>query len=88
MGRPTKNWAWLTFFAIQIPLLALEGLGKKLLKQQHWHVPRLISIIATQAVLLWLADAFFFPPCLDTGLADRVVDAIKGHVNQLVAFFN
>ena len=87
MGTHTRHWAWLLFFTSQIPLLALESYGKKLLKQQHWRIPNWSSILLTMAVLLWLADSFFFPPCLDTGLADRVVDAVKANVNQLTALF-
>lgn len=86
MGIHTRNWAWLTFFSIQVPFMALETVSKKLMKQYHLHLPRWLSVLVTMAVLLFLADTFFFPPCLETGLADRVLYAIKGNVSQLVIF--
>ncbi len=86
MGIHTHNWAWLTFFSIQVPFMALETVGKKVMKQQHMRLPRWLSILMTMAVLLFLADTFFFPPCLETGLADRVLYAIKGNVSRLVTF--
>ena len=88
MGIHTRHWAWLTFFTIQVPLIALESIGKKLMKRYHLHLPHWVSIMATMAVLLWIADAFFFPPCLETGLADRVLHAIQGNVRQLVTLFS
>lgn len=87
MGVHTRNWAWLTFFSVQVPLMALEAMGKKLMKQNNLRLPRWLSISLTMAVLLWLADAFFFPPALDTGLADRVVDTIKRNASQLAGIF-
>jgi len=86
MGIHTRNWAWLTFFSIQVPFMALETVGKKLMKQHNLHLPRCLSVLMTMAVLLFLADAFFFPPCLETGLADRVLYAIKGNVSQMFTF--
>lgn len=64
---------------MQAPLLVVEALGKKLMKRHGVHVPRLPSILATMAALLWMADKFFFPPCLDTDLAGRVVDAVNNN---------
>ena len=84
MGTTTHHWAWFTFFVVQVPLLALEGVGRKWMKQHSLQVPQWLSVLVTMAVLLWLADAFFFPPCIDTGLADRVVETIKVNINQLV----
>lgn len=85
MGTHTERWKWLSFFSIQIPFLALEAYGKKLLRHCNFHIPRWISVSATLAVLLWMADTFFFPPCLETDLANRVVTAIKDNVSQLTA---
>lgn len=86
MGVHTRNWQWLTFFSIQVPLMALEAVGKKLMKRYRLRLPRWISVVMTMTVLLWLADAFFFPPCLETGLADRVLYAIKDNISQLASF--
>lgn len=86
MGIHTHNWAWLTFFSVQVPFMALETVGKQVMKQQHMRLPRWLSILMTMAVLLFLADTFFFPPCLETDLADRVLYAIKGNVSRLVTF--
>ena len=82
MGTHTHQWKWLSFFTIQIPLLALEAFGKKQMKRYGLRLPRLLSISATMAVLLWLADRFFFPPCLETDLADRVVKAVNDNFKQ------
>lgn len=64
---------------MQAPLLVLEAVGKKLMKRYGLRLPRLPSILATMAALLWMADRFFFPPCLDTDLAGRVVDAVNNN---------
>ena len=85
MGTHTQQWKWLSFFTIQIPFLALEAYSKRLLKQCNFQVPRWISVPVTLAVLMWMADTFFFPPCLETDLANRVVNAIKDNVRQLIA---
>ena len=87
MNTHTYHWKWLTFFTIQIPFLALEAAGKSLLKKHHLHVPRWISVLATLAVLMWMADTFFFPPCIETDLAERVVQTIKVNVSQLTRLF-
>ncbi|KAL3155611.1 hypothetical protein ABBQ38_010865 [Trebouxia sp. C0009 RCD-2024] len=79
MGMHTHQWKWLCFFTMQAPLLVVEALGKKLMKRHGVHVPRLPSILATMVALLWMADKFFFPPCLDTDLAGRVVTAVNNN---------
>lgn len=83
MGTHTHQWKWLTFFTIQSPLLALEAFGKKLMKRYSLHLPHVVNILATMVVLMWLADKFFFPPCLETDLADRVVMAVNDNFKQL-----
>lgn len=83
MGMHTHQWKWLCFFTMQSPLLVLEAVGKKLMKRYRVRLPRLPSILATMAILLWMADKFFFPPCLDTGLADRVVNAVNNNFKGL-----
>lgn len=85
MGVHTRNWQWLTFFSVQVPLMALEAVGMKLMKRYRFRIPQWLPVVMTMTVLLWLADAFFFPPCLETGLADRVLHAIKGNISQLVS---
>ena len=79
MGTHTHQWKWLCFFSLQTPLLVLEAVGKKVMKRHGVHLPRLPSILATMAALLWMADKFFFPPCLDTDLAGRVVGAVNSN---------
>lgn len=83
MGTHTHQWKWLCFFTMQSPLLVLEAFGKKLMKRYGIHLPRPLSILATMAALLWMADKFFFPPCLNTDLADRVVDAVNNNFKSL-----
>lgn len=83
MGTHTQQWKWLTFFTIQSPLLALEALGKKQMKRYRLHLPHVVKILATMVVLMCLADRFFFPPCLETDLADRVVTAVNDNFKQV-----
>lgn len=83
MGTHTHQWKWLTFFTLQIPLLGLESFGKELMKRYGLRVPRPLSILATMAILMYLADLFFFPPCLETDLADRVVKAVNDNFKTL-----
>lgn len=86
MGTHTHQWKWLSFFIVQVPLLALEAFGKKVMKRYNLRLPRLLSILATMVVLMWLADRFFFPPCLETALADRVVKAVSNNFKQLLMY--
>ena len=62
---------------MQGPMVLVEHLVRSQLKQRHVQLPRWVSIPLTLAILLAVGHAYFFPPPMDSGLADRVVASIK-----------
>ena len=83
MGYHTTHWAWLTFFSMQAPIIALETFVRQQLKQHRIHLPHVVQVFVTVAVLLTVADAFFFPPVVNSGLADHVVESIKKNIEGI-----
>ena len=75
MGRVTG--LWFAFFAVQGPLLWAEGALRRWGRVRGWSVPRALAIPLTLGTLLAIGHVLFFPPCTETGLADRVVDNIR-----------
>ncbi|KAK9837032.1 hypothetical protein WJX81_008263 [Elliptochloris bilobata] len=75
MGRATG--LWFAFFAVQGPLLWAEGALRRWARARGWSLPRALATPLTLGVLMAIGHALFFPPCTETGLADRVVDNIK-----------
>ena len=75
MGRITG--LWFAFFAVQGPLLWAEGVLRRWGRARGWSVPRAVAIPLTLGTLLTIGHVLFFPPCTETGLADRVVDNIR-----------
>ena len=63
--------------SLQGPMVLLEHLIRSQLKQRHAQPPRWLSIPFTLATLLAVGHMYFFPPPMDSGLADRVVVSIK-----------
>ena len=63
---------WLAFFSVQGPLCLAEAW----LSRQGVRLPRPVAVVATTAVLLLCANRFFFPPAVDTGLADKVQPSV------------
>ena len=84
MGYHTRHWGWLTFFSIQGPIVAVETVIRRQLKQHHIQLPRVVRIAVTVGVLLAIADTFFFPPLTHSGLADHVVELMKQNVDGLL----
>lgn len=76
---------WFTFFAIQGPIVLMETLLLAALARGGVTIPKPLAVVGALTVLIATGDMFFFPPCLDTGLADRVVQSIKGTFDGLLA---
>ena len=83
MGYHTTHWAWLTFFSIQAPVIAVETFVRQQLKQHRIHLPHVVQVFVTIAILLAIADAFFFPAVVNSGLADHVVESIKKNIEGI-----
>ena len=80
MRRYFLGWCpgkWLVFFSVQGPLLALEALVKAAGKRMGVKLPVLLAIPCTLGILLLLADKYFIPPVVDTGLVDLVLHSIQ-----------
>lgn len=75
---------WFLFFTIQAPITALESEIKRWAKRREIALPRWLSIPLTLGLMLVLADWFFFPPCLITGLDDRVTNSMRNNVQGLL----
>lgn len=71
---------------MQAPLIAIETTLRHLLKQKTMKLPLVISVALTIAILLAIADVYFFPPVVDSGLADHVVESIKSNFEGLINF--
>ena len=84
VGYHTAGWSWLVFFSMQAPLVAVETALRHLFKQKSIMVPHAVSVALTIAVLLATADVLFFPPVVDSGLADHVVESIKSNFESLI----
>lgn len=83
MGYHTAHWAWLTFFSMQAPIIAVETFVRQQLKQHRIHLPHVVQVFVTTVVLLTVADAFFFPPVMNSGLADHVVESVKKNIEGI-----
>jgi hypothetical protein len=75
MGRATGRW--FAFFALQGPLLWAEGHLRRAARARRCALPPALATPLTLGVLLAVAHVLFFPPCTETGLADRVVGNIR-----------
>ena len=64
---------WFSFFSLQGPLC----LAETALSRRRVSLPRPLAVIATTAVLLVLGHSLFFPPAVQTGLADLVLGSFR-----------
>ena len=75
---------WFSFFTLQGPLCLLE----KACSRQGLSLPTPLAVVATTALLLVLGHILFFPPAVQTGLADLVLasfrEAFAGPIMQVV----
>lgn len=85
MGQHSRQWGWLLFFSIQGPIVAIENVIRQQLKQNRIQLPWPLRVAMTIAVLLTVADKYFFPPVVLSGLADHVVDIMKQNVEGAVS---
>lgn len=85
MGQHSRHWGWLIFFSIQGPIVAIENVIKRQLKQNRIQLPWLLRVAMTIAALLTVADKYFFPPVVGSGLADHVVELMKQNVEGVVS---
>ena len=58
-------------------MVLVESLLRGVALQSGLKLPQPLAIATTVTVLMASADWLFFPPCLDSGLSDRVVLSIK-----------
>lgn len=75
MGRATG--LWFAFFALQGPMLWAEGEVRRAARARGWRLPPVLAVPLTLSILLLTGHVLFFPPCTETGLADRVVGNIR-----------
>ena len=71
------GWRWFVFFSLQGPLLALENEIRKRAKPHSIEVPKLVAILFTCSMLMWLGDSLFFYPAVESGLAERIVSSLS-----------
>ena len=71
------EWRWFVFFSLQGPLLALENEVRKWAKPRSIQVPKPVAILFTCSMLMWLGDALFFYPAVESGLAERIVGSLS-----------
>ena len=83
MGSHTPGWKWLSFFAIQAPLIAAERVSRKQLQRCGIQLPAWLSVPLTLGVLLLIADALFFSVWYGTEFADRVDSAIQNDLHSI-----
>ncbi len=79
------SWDWVVFFTLQGPLVLCEIVLKRLAKRNGIKLPAFVSVPITLAVLIFTAHLYFFPPCMRTGLADRVVNTIQQNFQSMLA---
>ena len=71
----------------QAPLIHLESAALRWLKARGAAPPRALRWLATNALLLWAAHHFFFPPLeVHTDTAQRVAQAIDANARALLAW--
>ncbi len=68
---------WFAFFALQGPMLWAEGEVRRAARARGWRLPPVLAVPLTLSILLLTGHVLFFPPCTETGLADRVVGNIR-----------
>ena len=73
---PGVSGGWLVFFSMQGPMLAVESVLRRWLRKSKREVPLWAAIPMTWSVLLAAAHLFFFPPPVESGLADAVVSRL------------
>jgi len=62
---------------LQGPMMLVEHVVRGQLKQRQMQPPQWVSIPLTLTILMAVGHMYFFPPPMDSGLADRVVASIK-----------
>ena len=83
VGQHTPGWKWLSFFAIQGPLIAAERMGHKALQWRNMQVPAWLAVPCTLTVLMLTAHMFFFSVWYGTAFADKVDSAIQGDLRSV-----
>jgi D-alanyl-lipoteichoic acid acyltransferase DltB (MBOAT superfamily) len=76
--------SWLMFFTLQGPLLVLESLGRRYMRQNKMmpligmlnKIPHWLRILITLSVLLTLGDWYFFPHVLAMGIPQNVASKL------------
>ncbi len=66
-------------------MMLVEHLVRSQLKQRHMQPPQWVSIPLTLTVLMAVGHLYFFPPPMDSGLADRVVASIKDNYQSVAS---
>ena len=57
------------------------------MKQRGYTPPQPVAVFVSLSLLLYMGDLLFFPPPVESGLADRVVDSIKQTFEGTAALF-
>ena len=82
---PGLSGGWFIFFTVQGPMLAVESVLKRWARKSRLELPLWAAVPLTWAVLLAVADYFFFPPPMKSGLADDTVAHLTHGYQQLWA---
>ena len=82
-GQHTPRWHWLSFFAIQGPLVAVERCSTKILLSYGITVPRWVSVPLTLSILLLTANRLFFSVWYETPFANRMNASLQNDVHRL-----
>ena len=72
------------FFFSQAPLMVVEKMFYKALKQKHVQVPKAVRMLLPNLALLFTARLFFFPPVMKSGLAELIVEHVANNIKSLV----
>ena len=72
----SRGGCWLAFFLLQGVVVGVEGVGKRILKQNGIKVPHWLAAVITLSLQMSLAHVLFFP-----GVTNAKIDA-KSYVLQ------
>lgn len=68
---------------IQGIIIGVEALGRKLFKRYNVVVPTVIAVGITVPLQMWLAHVFFFPPCTDAAMTDKLLGGLLRNFQAL-----
>ena len=70
---------------VQAVLVGIEALGRTLLRRYKVTVPRVLAVTITVPLQMWLAHTFFFPPCTDADMTQKLLGGLVRNFQALQA---